>query len=63
MNNLSRSFSAFFTMIIGLVLLVFGLMKRDIAAYIGGDTPLLTVLQIAGGVYLMYVGYRRRQGK
>ena len=63
MNNLSRSLSAFFTMIIGLVLLVFGLMKRDIAAYIGGDTPLMTLLQIVGGVYLMYVGYRRRQGK
>ena len=45
----------------GLLLLVFGLMKRDIAAYIGGDTPLMTILEIAGGLYLIFAGYKKMQ--
>ena len=49
--------SIFLTLVIvtaGILLILFGVMKGDVARYLGGDTPLLSVIQVMGGIYLLY---------
>ena len=38
----------------GILLILFGVMKGDPARYLGGDTPILSILQVVGGIYLLY---------
>lgn len=54
-NIFGRSVVAVF----GILLIIFGVMRGDPGRYLGGDTPILTVIQILGGLYLLYLVFGR----
>ena len=55
-NNI---FGTSMVVIIAVLLIIFGVMRGDPARYIGGDTPIMTIVQILGGLYLLYLVFVR----
>ena len=49
--------SVFLTILLvtsGVMLVLFGIMRGDPGRFLGGDTPILTIVQLVGGLYLLY---------
>lgn len=57
--NKKFHFETIFILFVGVMLLIFGIMKGDVGRYIGGDTPLVSVMEVLGGLYLLYLAYLR----
>lgn len=58
--------SVFLTMLlslVGFILILLGVVRGDIGRFIGGDTPILTLVQIVGGLYVLYWIYQYWKGK
>ncbi len=47
----------------GLILILFGIMRGDPGRFLGGDTPILTIVQLVGGLYLLYCVSQYVKGK
>ena len=47
----------------GFILILMGIMRGDPGRYLGGDTPILTIVQILAGGYLFYWAYQYLKGK
>ena len=47
----------------GVLLILFGVMKGDPARYLGGDTPILSIIQVLIGIYLLYCLSQYYKGK
>ena len=56
-NNI---FGTSMVVIIAVLLIIFGVMRGDPGRYIGGDTPIMTIAQIMGGLYLLYLVFVRK---
>jgi hypothetical protein len=49
--------------LVGFILILLGVMRGDPGRFVGGDTPLLTLVQVVGGLYVLYWVYLYWKGK
>ncbi len=47
----------------GFILVLMGIMRGDPGRFLGGDTPILTIVQVLVGLYLFYWAYQYLKGK
>ena len=56
-----KIFSGSLIGILGIILIILDVMRGDVGRFIGGDTPIMTIVQILGGLYLLYWANQSRK--